>query len=70
VLRARMGNAPERRLRLDLYPSPELIEALDRLRAQTPGLPSRAEAARGLLEEGLKTRGLLPTPKKPKRTAG
>jgi hypothetical protein len=65
-----MANAPERRLRLDLYPSPELIEALDRLRAQTPGLPSRAEAARSLLEEGLKTRGLLGTPKKPKRAAG
>ena len=62
-----MPSISERRLRLDLYPSPELIEALDRLRVQTPGIPSRAEAARTLLEEGLKARGLMPVPRKPRR---
>jgi hypothetical protein len=46
-----------------------MVEAVDRFRAQLPGVPPRAEAARMLLEEALKARGLLPTPKKSKRAA-
>jgi hypothetical protein len=45
------------RTRLDFYPSPELRLALDRWRIEQDGSPSRAEAARQLIEEALIARG-------------
>jgi len=39
--------------RLDIYPHPELVSALDRWRRDQPDLPPRAEAARRLIELGL-----------------
>jgi hypothetical protein len=57
------------RLRFELHPEPDLVEAVDRFRAQTPGLPSRAEAGRMLIEEALKARELL-KPEKSKRASG
>ena len=43
--------------KLEIYPSPELRDALDRWRAAQPGIPSRAAAARFLLEKALAERG-------------
>ncbi len=43
--------------KLEIYPSPELRDALDRWRASQPGIPSRAAAARFLLEKALAERG-------------
>jgi hypothetical protein len=45
------------RVRLDLYPSEELRNALDRWRFEQPGVPNRAAAARQLLHEILLERG-------------
>jgi hypothetical protein len=45
------------RIRLDIHPSEELRLALDRWRIEQPGGPSRAEAARRLVEEGLVAKG-------------
>jgi hypothetical protein len=42
-----------KRLRLDLYPDRDLILRLDRWRIEQPDAPSRAEAARRLLDEAL-----------------
>jgi hypothetical protein len=39
--------------RMDIYPSVGLREALDRWRVKQAGIPSRAEAARRLLEWAL-----------------
>ena len=47
------------RPRFELYPSPELIEGIDRYRAGLPGVPPRADAARRLLEEILRAKGLM-----------
>jgi hypothetical protein len=59
-----------RPLRLELYPTPELLEALDRWRAQQPGIPQRADAGRRLLEEMLTIKGVLPAKATaPKRAA-
>jgi hypothetical protein len=52
------------RTRLDFYPSPELRLALDRWRIEQDGSPSRAEAARQLIEEALVARGAF-KPAKP-----
>ena len=61
----------ENKHRLELNPTSELIEALDRWRAQQPGLPPRATAARQLLEKVLTAEGALPAkatvPKRPAR---
>ncbi len=59
----------ENKHRLELNPTPELVEALDRWRAQQPGLPPRATAARQLLEKVLAAEGALQQPKKRGRTA-
>lgn len=40
--------------RMDIYPSPDLQKAVDRWRARQPDIPSRAEAARRLIEKALK----------------
>jgi hypothetical protein len=45
------------RVRLDLYPSEELRDALDRWRFEQPGVPNRAAAARQLLHEILLEKG-------------
>lgn len=39
--------------RLDIYPTDDLLRALDRWRAAQPGLPPRAEAARRILTDRL-----------------
>ena len=44
------------KLRFDVYPTPELLELIDRWRGQQPGVPSRAEAARRLLTDALEAR--------------
>jgi hypothetical protein len=44
---------------LDIYPKPELLEALDRWRGQQPGVPPRAAAARMLMEDGLIRAGVM-----------
>jgi hypothetical protein len=57
------------RLRLDIYPTPELVVALDRWRGTQEGIPSRAEVIRLLLEQALTERGFYPpapTPKAPR----
>jgi hypothetical protein len=41
-------------IRLDIMPSRDLRDAIDRWRRQQPDLPPRAEAARRLIEAGLK----------------
>lgn len=48
--------------RFDIYPKKALLDALDRWRAQQPGIPSRAEAARTLLEEALTKAGAMKPP--------
>lgn len=45
-------------LRLDIKPSLALRKAIDRWRATQPEIPSRAEAARKLIELGLSTAAL------------
>ena len=54
----------DKRIRLDIYPSEELRLALDRWRIEQPGGPTRAEAARWLLEEALITKGAFRPAKK------
>ena len=44
------------KLRFDVYPTPELLELIDRWRGQQPGVPSRAEAARRLLTDALEAK--------------
>lgn len=63
------GMPEKSRLRFDLYPPPELVEAIDRYRARLPGVPPRAVAARLLLEEVLQEKGLLKGAKAPRATA-
>jgi hypothetical protein len=45
------------RIRLDVYPSEEMRDALDRWRFEQPGVPNRAAAARRLLNEILVEKG-------------
>jgi hypothetical protein len=44
--------------RLDIYPPPEMVDALDRWRGRQPGVPTRAEAARRLVEIALEAEGV------------
>lgn len=44
---------PELNVRVNLMISEQLKEAIDKWRAQTPGLPNRSEAIRRLVEAGL-----------------
>jgi hypothetical protein len=46
-----MENKP---VRLDIKPSVDLRKAIDRWRVEQPDAPARAEAARRLIELGLK----------------
>jgi hypothetical protein len=43
-------------VRLDIKPSADLRLAIDRWRATQPEIPSRAEAARRLIEIGLRSK--------------
>jgi hypothetical protein len=45
---------PQQKPRFEMRLPPELGARLDRWRSQQPGVPSRAEAARCLMEIGLK----------------
>jgi hypothetical protein len=56
-----MGN----RERLDIKPLPELRQAIDRWRAGQPGVPSRAAAARMILEQALGVGAVKPPVKRP-----
>jgi hypothetical protein len=50
------------KLRFEIYPTPELLRALDRWRGRQDDVPPRAEAARRLLERGLTEEGEYPPP--------
>jgi hypothetical protein len=58
----------DQRLRLDVYPSLELRRAIDKWRLQQDDPPSRAEAARQLIEIGLAADGgqVQPAKKSPR----
>lgn len=44
------------KLRFEIYPDRELLLRLDRWRIEQPDAPTRAEAARRLLDEALETK--------------
>lgn len=48
--------------RLDIYPSDELVLALDRWRIEQPGRPSRPEMARRILEKDMIEKGMMERP--------
>ena len=48
--------------RLDIYPSDELLLALNRWRIEQPGTPSRPEVARRILEEDMIAKGMMERP--------
>lgn len=55
-------------MRLDIYPRPEFLAALDRWRTCQPGslVMSRAEAVRRIVDDRLVTDGAYRTPRKRK----
>lgn len=53
------------KLRLDIYPPPELVAAIDKWRGAQRDVPTRAEAVRRLVEVGLQVKA----PAKPARGA-
>jgi hypothetical protein len=55
--------------RLEIYPDSELLLRLDRWRIEQPGAPSRAEAARRLLDGALPAAGQVKPARKRQQAA-